>query len=149
MRWHTSYIAGPKIPDGRAAHVLVSPAGDGDLAYVTFMIEKRLIKPAMLRGLGVLSAAIADSEIFDFQPDHIGQPPELTAWIERVPAEALPRGRIIAPRAGFNDGMPPSIEVMCREDLIRPEVVRELNESCLSLICGLLVPQVSLLAHGG
>lgn len=137
MFWRSYHMAIPKIPDGRQAHLLITADQRGTL--VTFLFEEGLIHPDLLVVFNQLSVAISESDLYDFDPEHRGKP-LLSAWLERVPAELMPPGEIMHPRAGVSAGLPPFIEIMCLEDLVAPGVVREMNESLLPKVCGMFAP---------
>jgi len=137
MLWRSYHLAVPRIPDGRQAHMLITAARGETL--VTFLYEQGRIDPLLLGALNQLGAAVAGSGLYDLDQGHIGKP-LLSAWIERVPAELMPPGEIMHPRAGVSAGLPPFIEIMCLQDLVAPGIVREMNESLLPTVCGMFSP---------
>lgn len=129
MRYRTLWVVRHVMPDDRLAHG-VADIDDGVIAVT---LRHGFIHPALVQVMADFSKRFADLGPYEMDPDHVDGTPGLTVGFERVDSrfmEDLPMS------IHFNG----SFEIMLHEDLVRPELVREMNEEVMPVVCGVLVP---------
>lgn len=136
MTYRTIHVVRHWMPDDRLAYSTV----DAEDEVVTFAYRAWHIHPLLVKGMDSISKGFADSGLFYLDPSRAGDEPTFTAWLARVPDDEMPDDQFIGYRVGPGGlWLPPSIEVLVRASLVKPEVVREMNEEVLPWATGALI----------
>jgi hypothetical protein len=134
MSYQTVHMIRHVMSDDRLAHLKVSQ--HHGIKIADFFYRAGHIHPALVRDMGELSQAIAETGLYDLDPFRDPSNADFEAWYEIVPPDLA-------------DDMPDPMrakygqcgwELQIRGDLVDPALVRELNENVMPTVCGLLVP---------
>ncbi|MGW0682907.1 hypothetical protein ACWD2L_06035 [Streptomyces sp. NPDC002754] len=128
------------LPDDRLAHTVITAGADGEPDVLTFGFRAWRIHPALVAELNDFGAALANTDMYEFDLERVGGPSEVCAWFEAVPEHLMPPGEIMTPHVDAPPNALPCIELRCRADLIDPDMIREINEYVLPQLTGLMVP---------
>lgn len=136
MTYRVTHVTRWYLPDDRLVRVTADPG------VLTFGHRQGFIAPRLVYDLDRMSRRIIDSGLFIYEPTRLGMPSPVVAWLERVPADMMPAGETISGRIGYwtDSRLPPFFEIRVRDDLIKPELVREFNEEAIPYAVGSLVP---------